>query len=583
MSKNNEDIKSFRINSNKTDFIIRALASHPYIGAFIICMIIHQFYLGSWENVPANALLIEFMLVLFIGYAVIYHLYKIGRFRKRQAQILAVLFTVIDFTVTEMYSQTHHKGLWLFTGGCAILFILYYYSDTKKYRTQLNALLIMGISFLVKFYYVFYTSVYTRQHDVGTFGSPDRHAGYIEYLLFNHKLPDFDVREVWQYCHPPLHHTLCAVWIHINENIFGVGHEPARESLQTLTLFYSMVIVITAYRILRHFKLEGIALYVPLGIIAFHPAFILFSGSINNDVLSVAFMMGAVLCTLKWYRNQTLSGIIKIALCVGLGIMTKLSAALVAPPIAVVFLAVFIRKFKTEGLKLFRQFAVFGAVCVPLGLWFEIRNYVKWKVPITYVQEMSKNELQYLGSQSFFSRITDFSPTQLKSVFEQWAWYDDSGILQGYNEYNPLIALLKNSIFGEFINEECFAEGSYVLKISTLFFWLGVILAAIALFSMVIMCFRKCAMKPLEKVFFVLFYITMMGNFYKMSYDYPFTCTMNFRYITPTVIVGSLFIGLMTDKICSRKGKIYKAISYFTSTSALLFALCSTIVYISVC
>lgn len=579
MNKNNSDIKSFGINSDKTDFIIRTLASHPYIGAFIICMIIHPFCLGSWENVPANALMIGFMIVLFIGYALIYYLYKVDRFYKRQAVILGVLFTAIDFIVTILYSQTQNKGVWLFTGGCAVLIALYYYCDTKKYRTQLNALLIFGMSFLVKFNYVLSTSVYVRQHDVGTFGSSDSHAGYIEYLLYNHKLPDFDVREVWQFCHPPLHHTLCAVWIYINENIFGIGHDPARESLQTLTLFYSMAIVITAYRILRYFKLEGIALYVPLGIVAFHPAFILFSGSINNDVLSVAFMMGAVLCTLKWYRDQTLFGIIKIALCVGLGMMTKLSAALAAPPIAVVFLVVFIRKFKTDGLKLFKQFAVFGTVCVPLGLWFEIRNYIKWKVPITYIQEMGENELQYLGNQSFLSRITDFSPTQLKSVFEQWALYDDSGTLQGYNEYNPLIALLKNSLFGEFINEDCFVKGSFVLKISPLFFCLGIILAAIALISMVIICFRKCAVKPLEKVFLVSFYVTLMGNFYKMAYDYPFTCTMNFRYITPTVIVGSIFIGLAINNNFSNLGK--KIMLYLISACTLSFSIMSAAVYLS--
>ena len=144
----------------------------------------------------------------------------------------------------------------------------------------------------------------------------------------------------WQFYHPPLHHMISALWLWLSEHVFGISNAAAQESLQTLSLFYAMAIVITAYRILRHFRLEGIALYVPLAVVAFHPSFILFSGSINNDALSVVFILGAVLWTLKWYEKQTWEGIVKIALCIGLGMMTKLSAAMVAIPVAAVFLVV---------------------------------------------------------------------------------------------------------------------------------------------------------------------------------------------------------------------------------------------------
>lgn len=571
------------IDSSVTDAVIRTLAAHPYLAALTVCLLINPFYLGACANVPNNALMIECILV-FSGICFVFHrVYKSNRFEKQQIKILAAIFLCLIIIGAYLYNRSQSKGIWLFLGGSALLLLVYYNADTQKHKEQLTALLIIGISFMLKFYYVFYTSVYTRQQDVGVFGGEDSHAGYIEYLLFNHHLPDFDVRDRWQFCHPPLHHTISALWIYINENIFGVGHDPARESLQTLSLFYSMTIVISAYKIFKYFKLKGNALYIPLIITAFHPTFIILSGSINNDILSIAFVMGAVVCTLKWYENPTLKNILKIALCVGLGMMTKLSAALVAPPIAVVFLVVFIRKIKADGLKLLGQYAAFGAVCIPLALWFEIRNLIKFDVPITYVQEMDKNQLQYIGDQSFISRITDFSSHQLSSVFQQWAAWTDNGEITGYNEYNPLIALLKNSIFGEFINQNNFAEGSYILTVCTVLFWLAALIAAIAFTAMIVSAFSKKCLKLMPKLFMIIFWLVLIINFYKLAKDYPFTCSMNFRYITPTVIIGSLFYGTAIQRFSEKDSKLSVTAANVMSVLSIMFALLVSSVYVELC
>lgn len=61
---------------------------------------------------------------------------------------------------------------------------------------------------------------------------------------------------------------------------------------------------------------------------------------------------------------------------------------------------------------------------------------------------------------------------------------------------------------------------------------------------MIIALVKAKNMQPIWKIFFVLFYVFMMLNIYKMSADYPMVCTMNFRYITPTVIVQALFGGI---------------------------------------
>lgn len=556
------------------------MAKHPYLWALGLCLFIDPFFFGAVESIPNNALWLETFFVIGAITAFGAYKYKSGKFNKERTILFIALLALADMLALRLYSQSQNIAMWHFAGGCAVIFILYYCADFKRYRQQINSLMIMGLGFCLKLYYVLITSVYTRQHDVNTFGGDSGHAGYIEYLLFNHKLPDFDVRERWQFCHPPLHHSISAIWIYINENILLTGHDPARESLQTLALFYSMCIIISAYKILRHFELDGKALYIPLVIVSFHPAFILFSGSINNDPLSAALIMGAVVCTLKWYREQTLKNILKIALCVGLAMMTKISAATVAPPIALVFLIVFVRNFKTGWKRLLRQFACFGIVCIPLGLWFGIRNYIKWGFPLTYVQEMDKNELQYIGDQSFTSRVTDFSLHQFASPYEQWAWLDESGNLQGYNEYNPLTALMKNALFGEYINENSFEAVSYINTVSTIFFWVNVAIAGFALVSMIVICFKKCSAKPTEKLFLTGFYVMMMASFYKAAADYPFTCTMNFRYITPTVIVGVVFMGL-TLKYLGKCSKYESNIVTVLQCIAIIFSISSGSIYLT--
>lgn len=560
------------MNKKITETTIKALAKHPYIWAAVICFVPNPFFYGAAENIPINVPTLIFLAL--IGGTAVFLLKKFrsGKINTVQFAALQIVAILAATLLAMLYKKAENKSIWYFTGGIAAVIILYLKADRKAYKEQLNSLLIMSAGFLVKLYYVIETSVYTRQHDVGAFDLTDGHAGYIGYLIKTHHLPDFDVREHWQFSHPPLHHIISAVWIYFNENILSVDYDRSRESMQMLTLFYSICIMISAYKILSHFHLKECSLYIPLAIINFHPSFIILSGSINNDSLSIAFVMGAVLCALKWYRDQTPANILKIAFCLGLGMMSKLSAALAAPAIAVIFLIVFIKSFKKCASKLIGQFAAFGAVCAPLGLWYQVRNYLRFGVPIMYVHELDTGTMQYIGDQNFLSRITDFSLFQFKNVFVQWKYINETDEVCGYNEYNPLIALLKTSIFDEGSDANDF-NGELMVKICTLLFWTALVIATIAFVCMIISTITKGKEENMvEKLFILLFYVTMTLNVYKLAKNYPFTCSMNFRYITPTVITGSLFMGILLK----RHKRLQKP---FTAITAM-FVLCSAYVYL---
>ena len=204
--------------------------------------------------------------------------------------------------------------------------------------------------------------------------------------------------------------------------------------------------------------------------------------------------------------------------------MTKLSAAMVAIPVAAVFLVVLARQLRQRNWRILGQLGGFAVICFPLGLWYPVRNLVRFGVPLTYVQEMPENSVQYLGEQSFLSRILDFSPHQVASVFEQWVQRTGGS----YNEYNPLIALLKNAMFGEYINEYTLDCSLWRILTGVVLFWLNVVLAAAAFAAMLWLCGkREQTGGRLPKLFLVLFYAVLMGGFYQLSAAEPFTCSMN--------------------------------------------------------
>ena len=67
-----------------------------------------------------------------------------------------------------------------------------------------------------------------------------------------------------------------------------------------------------------------------------------------------------------------------------------------------------------------------------------------------------------------------------------------------------------------------------------------------------------------------------MVSFFKAAADYAFTCTMNFRYITPTVITGAVFIGMAASEDHIKNNLI---ISKLLTVASVLFSLMTALVY----
>lgn len=486
--------------------------------------------------------------------------------------VLCVLATIM-FDKTQDYVGISFPiiGL-LLVGGVGV-----YLGVNKKLTTQNAILLLFAAGFILRLNYVLYTPLSAttriRQHDLYQFSGDKGHSAYIEHFYNNgFTLPDFDPTTKSQFYHPPLHHFLAALWMRLLTT-FGMSYDRAISSLQFLTLFYSMCCLFFSERIFDKLNLRGWGKAIAVAIVAFHPTFILLAGSVNNDILSVLFILLSIYTTIKWYQEPTVKNILLIALSIGLGMSTKLSVALVAPPIAVVFLIKLISE-KKKRFENFGQFCVFGCVCLPLGLWFSVRNFIKYKVPFNYVARLSDTSDQYVGFRGIYERLFDYSYNPFDNVF-----LNRVSTGSEYFEYNPLVSIVKSSMFGEYNFSD---SNESITTFCRILLVINVIIIVVSLIAMIYCCLKKNAVfDKTMKLFIAFYYLLIFGNFIVFSFQYPHTCSMDYRYIVPTLVIGALFIGMLVEKIKEKSNSnASRIINYSIISLTSLFCLFSAIVYI---
>lgn len=457
-----------------------------------------------------------------------------GRLPRIAVPILSLAGCVFFAAFYILIAKQEKNAVYLLVAGALIAaLVLFSLVWTDRLTPGRVVAVLFFLGFLLRLAYILYTSIYMRQHDVeGWDGSG--HLGYVMQLYQNHSLPQGDVRDFWQFYHPPFHHLLETVWVALLTALGMDLYTTAAEGMQFLTLFYSSACMVIFYRLLRAFGVRGWALVISFAVVAFHPTFVLLAGSVNNDILSITLMLGAILCTVNWYRNKTVWNILKIALCIGLGMMTKLSAWMVAPGVAVVFLLALLQN-RGRLKPLIGQMCAFGAVCVPLGLWWSIRNFVSHGVPFAYVPGLGENSHQYIGNFSVLERLFHFDFTNI---------YHD---IPNMGNINPLMELFKSAMFDEMVYRDI-PFWPYLL------FWSGLLLAAAAFAAMIVVLIRKSAAFPGEmKLLFAVTYVVVLGSYYLFCFQYPHMCTENARYVVPLIVFGALFLGMLLQGLRDRQ------------------------------
>lgn len=421
----------------------------------------------------------------------------------------------------------------------------------KRVTNELKLKLMILVGILLRLYYIIATPiVQNRQYDLGSAvpseGIFTGHLGYIFYLFTYKGLPDFDPREVYQFFHPPLHHTISALWMGI-VSIFTDNMNVWMEWLQVLPFIYSVIIILVIWQICKEFHLQGLALNLVMAIVIFHPSLIFMSGSINNDCLSLLFQFLTLLTALRWYRNRTYPNIIAIALSISLGMITKLSVGMFAIPVAFLFLYVILTEWKQRGknwgsfpVSRFLQYLAFGAVCIPIGLSWALRCLIRFDMPLTYVNALPVNSWQYVGNYTMWERFFIPNPIKLLRNLSQ-------GSL-GFGE-NVWMQLFRTSALGE-------------CDLTTFPMWGKVIamlmmavagLLAIWAFGLFVSNIYKGRFQvgnfDMGKgCFWIIGYLVLFISYLNFCYNFPHQCTMNFRYMVPTILFPAVSMGVSVHR-----------------------------------
>ncbi len=426
--------------------------------------------------------------------------------------------------------------------------------------------LVIILAVVLRMFYGVLTGPYQRQHDwTGKSG----HYEYVKIIANEGHLPSTNE---WQFCHPPLNHLVLAGGYSVLSDIItdkDLNPDDAKISdiLQVVPFVYSVLLLYIALLVLKELSVTGVYRLIAFSVFAFHPTNIILSASLNNDMLTYLLYGVSFLFTIRWYKNPTFFNIIGIALGISLSMLSKFSGVLIAPITAVCFLVILIKAIKErKGVgNLILQFAVFGIVCIPLGLSYTLRNYLLFGQELGYVAYMGDDNWQYIDL-PFIQRLFGYYAPDFESPFSD-----------AYR-HNLLSTAFKTSLFGEWGA----AFGSFSTRFGEFFptvlgrivTFFGAIFTAAASFLSARFAFGKTD-KMLKFIVLGNFVLTF-GFFLYFNANYPFGCTADFRYLTPLLfsLVCIVPLGLKEIKSKTLKAWLSAVSVLFVFSSSIFYLLC---------
>lgn len=471
----------------------------------------------------------------------------------------AVVFSYVALSLLLKEGEETVRALMLAgVALCAVFFVLCRILKKGGTRAETLIVAIIAAGIVMRIGYMLYTSFAVRGHDIGAFDD-DGHFGYMYQLFATGTLPQANS---YQFYHPPFEHIVQSIVV----KIFS-WFQPATdltalfEAAKIVPCFASCAMLWVGRSLCREMKLSQRAMAIALAVFAFHPTFFILSASVNNDPLMLLFFLVSVLYTIRWYYAPTMKNILMIALSIGFAMMTKLSGGMAALFTAPIFIAVLIKKLREKQAKpLVGQFTAFAGVCVPLGLWYPVRNLILFNQPLGYITEVSS--ALYCGDVPLAQRFLSFPLDQLLNPL----------YCQPYDDYNIWLYTVKCSLFGEFSFEGLDTVAA-ILIIANL------ILILVSLAAMVYVVIRCKEINKFARFGLLWIWLVQMGSFLVFNLKYPMGCTMDFRYIIPTAIIGAVYIGIAFDHIKKKPGALPSILHYAGLAAVVLFCVASILFY----
>lgn len=474
----------------------------------------------------------------------------------------------------------------------------------KKMTWKRATILLLFAGAILRITYGLYTdNITTRQHDVwrgdGYFMA---HSDITMYIYNYFKSPEpiikfdgsVDFTASYQWYHPKLSHWIFALFMRFNSLFMGNNSWVLYQSIRILTISVSIIGMFVAYKLTDELKLSERGKFLMNAIIIFCPMFYRLAGMSNNDPLTIFFMILALYFAIRWYKKQSFFNIALIAMSIGLSMASKLSGALIAIPVAAIFLIVLIKNIKNKKdknsipiSKLIIQFSIFAVIVAPLGLYWPVMSYIKYDQPLVAVWIPDWSNIVIAENATFFSKylMFDFGQFFQYPFIHLQTITSSEGLIQDNNMYDMM---LKSPLFGEFSYSKSLLFLAYIMQYTV--FFLAISFVALSIFDVVIGIIKNIKEYKETRVIkigsfdfwimallFFLFLINMI--FFTSKYQYA--CSYDFRYIVPIIIPFGYFIAKGMDRLSIGVNRTTSMIcNSFVMASVAIFILSSSAFYI---
>ncbi|MDP4120230.1 MAG: phospholipid carrier-dependent glycosyltransferase [Bacillota bacterium] len=503
-----------------------------FVFTVVACLFINFFYVNTIFNK---------------GFAAVKYLSIIGVF---------VVYIVTFCSINEHLSHISDLYISMVIFLFGALIYIYYLKKLDKLQTIHILIFIALTGAMVRIFFSFGIPWTANQHDISGVYS---HTDVIKYIAMHLKLNDSTNQ--WQFSHPQVHYIIYAVFYRFFYEILKSRPDHINyifELLEIVAVFFSVISIIIAKRILSFFNLSNKALILGVAFFTFFPSNILMSRYLNNDSTLVFFTILTLYQALKWYQNRSLKSLIFTALFASLTVSTKSSGIIVLAVIGFLFLGAFIKlKTSKERIHYGSQLGIFALVYLPIPAYLFGRMMILFKEPFGYVNNPGGMPAATGLLDRFYFPLDTFS-----NPFAIYPFDNNIATKLIYPEY-----VLKTSLFGEF------AYNSQMQFIGRTLLFLAYILLAICLVYGIKHFTKKFSEWP--KLYFIVagVLIPIIAHIC-MCIKMPFACSYNYRYLAPFFVICAIILAKAMDHYINKNSTI----KYVSVISLIAFLVVSVIV-----
>lgn len=464
--------------------------------------------------------------------------------KKKYILFPLILVTIILFYILSVKLLSPVMTVLLM--AFAILALSVYYVCFNKKNDNAILILIIGVGLILRIGYMMYTKCTVRSHDIGGIDvNGYGHASYILRLIQDKKLPQDNY--IQHYQQPFFYIVSAIISVIVNGIARCTDNYSYVDAAKIVSCFASVVSLIVSIEIFRELKMKKKGMVIACSFVAFMPAFILSGGRVTPDALAAMFMLWIFLFIVKWLNNTEWKYMVGMAVSFGLGVMTKISCAALVP----LAIAVIIYKFATEKelrKKIFFQTIVLAIISLPMGLWYCVRNFVKFGQSFTYV--LNPGEVIYTGNVSLFSRIFMININNLVKT----------PYCAPFKDYNAPVYYLKSALFGEFTYKV-----PNVISVLLLIAGIAVSIVLVVAIVYLVKNIKKDRTAVIPLVTFAYYYIVSLVFYIKM----PYGCSMDYRYMLFLTIPAAYILGNYYDK--TQKKAVRNCIVFFNIMTIIMY------------